>query len=211
MPIRSLVLVKRVYGETPKGAWREGLMSDQVWYVYQSGQQLGPFAAMQIRQMIDSKMIPQDAYLFKVGWKDWRPIEETFEDLGVAGATRTTKSSDERRSTAPRATIAGRVIVHNDGQLIIGSGVNISSSGIFVETRDQMFNVGERLKLSVRVDGFSRAFNAIAQVVRFNSDPRFPVGYGLRFEGLEAEIAREIQSAVDRANVRRQASDQRAQ
>jgi len=186
-------------------------MSDQVWYVYQNGQQLGPFAAMQIRQMLDSKMIPQDAYLFKVGWKDWRPIEETFEELGVSGAPRTTKASDERRSTAPRATIAGRVIVHNDGQLIIGSGVNISSSGIFVETKDQMFNVGERLKLSVRVDGFSRAFNAIAQVVRFNSDPRFPVGYGLRFEGLEAEIAREIQSAVDRSNVRRQASDQRAQ
>jgi hypothetical protein len=186
-------------------------MNDQVWYVYQHGQQLGPFAALQIRQMIDIKMIPQDAYLFKVGWKDWRPIEETLEELGVAGAPKTTKASDERRSTAPRATIAGRVIVHNDGQLIIGSGVNISSSGMFVETRDQMFNVGERLKVSVRVDGFSRAFNTVAQVVRFNSDPRFPVGYGLRFEGLEGEIAKEIQSAVDKQNLKRPATDQKAQ
>lgn len=186
-------------------------MNEQVWYVYQNGQQLGPFAAMHIRQMIDSKMIPQDAYLFKVGWKDWRPIEETYEELGVAGTPQPSQSSDERRSTAPRATMAGRVIVHNDGQLIIGAGVNISSSGIFVETRDQMFNVGERLKLSVRVDGFSRAFNAVAQVVRFNSDPNFPVGYGLRFEGLEAEIAREIQTAVDKANLKRQSTDQKAQ
>jgi hypothetical protein len=186
-------------------------MNDQVWYVYQNGQQLGPFAALQIRQMIDIKMIPQDAYLFKVGWKEWRPIEETLEELGIPGSLPAVPASAERRNAAPRATVSGRVIVHNDGQLIIGTGVNISASGIFVETRDQMFNVGERLKLSVRVDGFTRAFNVVAQVVRFNSDPRFPVGYGLRFENLEADVARDIQLALDRQNTKHQNRDQRAQ
>jgi hypothetical protein len=178
------------------------MSSEQIWYVYQGGQQLGPFAGPQIKQMIDTKMIAQEAYLFKVGWKDWRPIEETYEEIGVdqPSTPPEAKTKDERRATAPRATIAGRVVVHNNGQLVIGGGVNISSSGIFVETRDQIFTVGERLKISVRAEAFSRPFNVVAQVVRYNSDPRFPVGYGLRFEDLDAQIANEIQKAVDQQN-----------
>ncbi len=174
-------------------------MSEQIWYVYQNGQQLGPFAGQQIKQMVDTKMIPQDAFLFKVGWKDWRPIEETFEEIGVDGPPAGDKAP-ERRAAAPRATINGRVVVHNNGQLVIGAGVNISSTGIFVETKDQIFTVGERLKLSVRADAFGRPFNVLAQVVRYNSDPKFPVGYGLRFEDLDESVARDIQAAVDGQN-----------
>lgn len=174
-------------------------MSEQVWYVYQSGQQLGPFAGHQIKQMVDTKMIPQDAYVFKVGWKDWRPIEETYGEIGVENMP-AAPATDERRSAAPRASIGGRVVVHNNGQLVIGAGVNISSTGIFVETRDQIFTVGERIKLSVRSESLSRPFNVLAQVVRFNSDPNFPLGYGLRFEDLEDSIGNEIQKAVDAHN-----------
>ncbi len=189
-------------------------MSDQIWYVYQNGQQLGPFAVLQLKQMIDSKMIPQDAYLFKVGWKDWRPIEETYPELGVASAAMpdgqaVLKTIAERRDAAPRATISGRVVVHNNSQMVIGSGVNISATGMFVETTDQIFAVGERLKLSVRVEGFARPFNVLAQVVRYNGDPKFPVGYGLRFDEIDQSVAAEIQAAIDRQN-RSQAVTQQA-
>jgi Tfp pilus assembly protein PilZ len=176
-------------------------MNEQVWYVYQQGQQLGPFGGDQITQMADTKMIAQDAYLFKVGWKDWRPIEECFTELGMEAPTVTTAPDSDRRDTAPRATVKGRVIVHNNGQLVIGGGVNISSTGIFVETKDQIFTVGEKLKLSVRIENFSRPFNVMAQVVRYNSDPNNPVGYGLRFDDLDEGIAKEIQKSVDAENV----------
>ena len=190
-------------------------MSEQIWYVYQNGQQLGPFANLQVKQMIDSKMIPQDAYIFKVGWKDWRPIEETFSELGLPAPTMpaghsTIKTVAERRDAAPRATISGRVVVHNNSQMVIGSGVNISSTGMFVETTDQMFAVGERLKISVRVDGFSRPFNVLAQVVRYNGDPQFPVGYGLRFDDIDPAVAKDIQQAIDRQNQARAATQQAA-
>jgi len=173
-------------------------MNEQLWYVYQNGTQLGPFSSMQLKQMIDTKMIPQDAYLFKVGWKDWRPIEDTLDELGLEAAA--APASENRRAAAPRATIQGRVVVHNNGQLVIGSGANISATGMFVETKDQIFTVGEKLKLSVRAEGFQKAFNVVAQVVRFNSDPRYPIGYGLKFEDLEHEIAMDIQKAVDAQN-----------
>lgn len=178
------------------------MSEQQIWFVYQNSQQLGPFAGQQIRQMIDSKIIAQEAYLFKVGWKDWRPIEETYDEIGLGyqSTPAPQKSLDERRSTAPRATIAGRVVVHNSGQLVIGTGVNISSTGIFVETNDKIFTVGERLKLSVRADIFARPFNVVAQVVRFNADGKMPMGYGLRFEDLDEAVAKEIQQAVDAQN-----------
>jgi hypothetical protein len=176
-------------------------MNEQIWYVYQNQQQLGPFTGLQVKQMIDHKMMAQDAYLFKVGWKDWRPIEETYEELGMpAPAGAPAANLSERRDAAPRAAVNGRVVVHNNGQLVIGAGVNISSTGIFVETNDQIFTVGEKLKLSVRAEGFAKPFNAVAQVVRFNSDPRFPIGYGLRFEDLDEGVARDIQRTVDVQN-----------
>ena len=182
------------------------MSNEQIWYVYQNSQQLGPFAGQQVKQLLDNKMIPQDAYLFKVGWKDWRPIEDSYEELGIEHTAQNTpdkpaaQSEAERRATAPRATINGRVVVHNNGQLVIGGGVNISATGIFVESKDQIFTVGERLKISVRADAFGKPFNVTAQVVRYNSDPRFPVGYGLRFEELDEQIAKEIQDAVDAQN-----------
>lgn len=174
------------------------MTTDTQWYVYQASQQLGPFATPQVTQMLSTKMIAQDAYLFKVGWKDWRPLEDCMEELGMKPTTPppSAEAMMNRRSAAPRATIAGRVIVHNNGQLIIGSGVNISSSGIFVETQEQIFNVGEKLKLSVRLDGFVKAFNVIARVIRYNSDPRYPVGFGLSFENLDRYIKDEIDRMV---------------
>ena len=175
-------------------------MNDQVWYVYQNGQQLGPFGDDQIKQMTTTKMIAQEAYLFKVGWKDWRPIEDCGEELGMDVPKPEAEKESDRRVTAPRATVSGRVIVHNNGQLVIGGGVNISSTGIFVETKDQIFTVGEKLKLSVRIENFSRPFNVVAQVVRYNSDPEKAVGYGLRFEDLDEEIGKEIQQSVDASN-----------
>lgn len=175
-------------------------MDDRIWYIYQNSQQMGPFEPEQLKQLISNSMISRDAYLFKVGWKDWRPIEECSEEMGLATEASPIEDSaelDKRRSDAPRATIKGRVDVHNDAQFSTGIGVNISSTGIFVETDAQIFQIGEHLKLTVRTEVGMRPFNVTAQVMRFNADSRWPVGYGLRFENIQADIKDEIQRLVD--------------
>ena len=180
-------------------------MSDQVWYLYHNKQQMGPFDNQQLVQMFNSKMIAQDAYVFKVGWKDWRPMEESYEELGLKAGVPSMLEDPEalakRRANAPRASVSGRVVVHNNGQLAIGQGVNISASGIFVETQDQIFTIGSTLKLSVRCNGLPKAFNAMALVIRFNSDPKFPIGYGLRFENLDDGVRHDIDRLVQTQNV----------
>jgi hypothetical protein len=186
-------------------------MSEQVWYLYQNGQQAGPFDTEQVSQLYITNMIAKDGYIFKVGWKDWRPIEEGYEALGLKDndSSKTklsteefTKHLEKRRESAPRASIGGRVVVHNNGQLAIGHGVNISVNGIFVETQDQIFTVGETLKLSVRCDGITKAFNAEAQVIRHNGDKKFPVGYGLKFSKIDADTQSKIQELVNASNIR---------
>lgn len=170
----------------------------QYWYIYQNNQQLGPFNNTQLVQLLSSNMIAQNAYLFKVGWKDWRPMEDCYEELGMPRIS--AEATPKRRKGAPRASIAGRVIVHNNGQLIIGSGVNISSTGIFVETKENIFNLGEVLKLSVKCDGIKKPFNVTARVIRYNTDPKYPIGYGLKFEVIDEEIRKEIERLIANLN-----------
>ncbi len=187
-------------------------MSEQVWYLYQNGQQVGPFETQQVSQLFLNNMIAKDGYIFKVGWKDWRPIEEGYEALGIPNPNAQAqepvsqeeykKQAEKRLEGAPRASINGRVVVHNNGQLTIGQGVNISVGGVFVETSDQIFTIGEALKLSVRCDGLPKAFNAEAAVIRYSIDSRFPVGYGLRFTKIESSAQASIQQLVDDANRR---------
>ena len=179
-------------------------MSDPIWYVYQNSKQTGPFEKERVLNMLDTNMIAQNAYLFKAGWKDWCPLEDCLAELGRGRGQEqppTPGSSPRiRKERSPRATIKGRIIVHNNGQLVIGGGVNISSSGIFVETPDPLFKIGEKLKLTCRVDGFVKAFNVVAVVMRFNEDKKFPVGYGMKFEALDKKIAKEIQILIDQSN-----------
>lgn len=184
-------------------------MSEQVWYLYQNGQQVGPFDDEQVSQLFLNNMIAKDGYIFKIGWKDWRPVEEGYEALGIPNPNRSTMSPGEydahiekRQKAAPRASIHGRVVVHNNGQLTIGRGVNISVGGIFVETNQQLFSLGEVLKLSVRCDGLAQAFNVEAIVIRYNIESKFPAGYGLKFCKIDPKIQQQIQTLVNEANNR---------
>ena len=181
---------------------------EHIWYLYQDSTQIGPFDTNQLLEMHHNNMIAHDSYVFKVGWKDWRPVEEGLDELGIkmGGSNLSAAQLEQRRVNAPRASISGRVVVHNNGQLSIGNGVNISPTGIFVETKDRIFQIGELLKISVRADGLSKSFNVIAKVMRFNADAQFPVGYGLQFENLEDDIRHEIVHLVDLAEEKRGAS-----
>ena len=177
-------------------------MSEQIWYVYQDSNQSGPFETEKILQMLDKDMISQNAFLFKAGWKDWRPLADCLEKLGKTTPPPIPNPVAEpvQQDRSPRATIKGRIIVHNNGQLVIGGGVNISSSGIFIETPDPLFKIGEKLKLTCRVDGFIKAFNVVATVMRYNKDQKYPVGYGMKFDALDKKIANEIQQLIDQSN-----------
>ena len=213
-------------------------MSEFVWHVYQSGQQMGPFSDAQVRQLLNIKMISQDASIFKEGWDDWRAISEIFGEKGavnerkkignrakVSGsdiiansahisppqleasdalkmpqlgvAVSQTDKSDSSKKRKNRIGLQGKVIAHNNGRVIISGGINISASGIFVETvvenKDPSFKVGELIKLTVKADDLSYPFNVMAEMMRFSYDSNYPSGYGMKFIDLPVTIRDDIE------------------
>lgn len=184
-------------------------MTDAIWYIYQNSTQSGPFSHAEIKSRLDAKEINSDAYLFKAGWKDWRLVDECRKEfLGppatppVPKAPAPKKAQKKFIERAPRATIEGQVIFHNNGQLSFGSGVNISTSGMFVQTDKNVFKIDEKLKVTCRLEARSiKPFNAQAKVVRFSNSKEGPVGYGLQFIDLDSRIKKEIQDELDRLNL----------
>lgn len=178
---------------------------------------MGPFSDAQVRQLLTIKMIAQDAFIFKDGWKDWRSIAEVFSNSGEGAASMPPPppASSEKmelaveQALAPqqqtgnhqrmaRVGIKGRVIAHNNGRVVISGGINISASGIFVETevenRAPGFQVGEQIKLTIKADDLSYPFNVVAEMMRFNTDSsNHPTGYGMKFIDLPTEIKADIE------------------
>lgn len=175
-------------------------MEDKHWYCFQNKAQLGPFSTVTIIEMYHNKIITQESYLFKVGWKDWRPLEDCLKELELSTNSQQKPSSPEkiieRRKNAPRATVGGQIIVHNNSQLIKGKAANISSTGLFIETSEAIFNIGEKIKLTCKVDGLSKPFNAVAMVMRFSVHQAYPQGYGMMFEKLDPKIAKQIEGLI---------------
>ena len=198
------------------------ITKDYAWYIYQSGQQMGPFSNAQVQQLLNVKMISQDASIFKEGWEDWRSISEVFGELESDQKTRVVptppqaaappeavqENSDaldmpqlgvavQHASRKSRIGIQGKVIAHNNGKVIISGGINISASGIFVETTEEnSFQVGELVKLTVKADNLGYPFNVTAQMMRFNSNPKYPTGYGMKFVDLPDNVRVDVERLV---------------
>ncbi len=158
-------------------------------------------ALASIQERYRSNSLSPLAYVFKTGWKDWRPIAECHDELQLTVnelPPPPPQEIKERRKNAPRATVAGKIIVHSREKLEIAKGVNISPSGIFVETDLKLFKTGESVEITCKLKNFDKHFRTKVTVIRVSEDK--PKGYGMRFEHLEKKIAAEIARLIDQEN-----------
>ncbi len=54
-------------------------MSDAIWYYVGSFGQLGPLTKEQIEELIESRVIERDTYVWKAGFPDWMPASSVIE------------------------------------------------------------------------------------------------------------------------------------
>jgi len=87
----------------------------------------------------------------------------------------------KRGGVATRYNLEAKVIIEKNDRYLNGYALNISSSGLFVKTNKRVFRDSETIRLKIRPRGGRRFYKAVAEVVRFNEDSRYPSGYGLRF------------------------------
>lgn len=80
-----------------------------------------------------------------------------------------------------RLKFSGKAMLHKNDRYIKGKVLNISKSGIFIEAGRYLFRENERVRLYIKPEGMSKGYKSIAVVSRYNEDPRYPRGYGLKF------------------------------
>jgi Tfp pilus assembly protein PilZ len=176
------------------------MSTDKIWFISQGEDQMGPFTKEELFQQIVEKAYDDSIFLFCTGWKDWMPVAEALKQVNLPLAIEGGKIKlQERRTQGARVEIHGQIIVHNQGDLLIGSGVNLSAAGLFVETDKSLFKVGEVLQLTCKLVDMAHPFQAKAEVVRFNSNHEFPVGFGMRWKEIPGEVVAEIQQLVAKA------------
>ncbi|MBP6217553.1 MAG: PilZ domain-containing protein [Oligoflexales bacterium] len=186
-------------------------MQDKIWYLYQNGKQEGPYPVEFLVELHHKTMLSQSCYLFKTGWKEWRPIEDCLSELGpkenlISIPPPPPVLLEKRRREAPRATVAGEIIVHNDKDLLKGTAANISATGLFVSTKEEIFKIGEKIKITCKIKELPEPFKAQATVIRYSKDREDHTGYGLVFEGLNPQIKHKIEELIQFINRKKAAS-----
>lgn len=165
--------------------------------------------------------LSSNCLVFKHGWSDWKKLAEVKsaltsvnvppppipsieagklkEDTGQKADITFSEANMENSQSKqvnqprnPRSMVSGQVIVHNNDSLIFAQTANISVEGVFIKTEKPIFNIGEILKLTCRVNQIGVPFNADAQVVRRSSSFLEPSGYGLYFTKIKPEIVEKI-------------------
>lgn len=86
-----------------------------------------------------------------------------------------------KTSPAMRFKWQAKVVLSKHERYTKGRVVNISNSGIFIETHKNVFRLHENVKLYIKPDDGGDAYTIIAKVIRFTSNGKNPPGYGLRF------------------------------
>ena len=82
----------------------------------------------------------------------------------------------------------GAVMMHDGKQLVKGAPIDISHTGLFVETDDLAFEIGGRVQVTVKIPGVLHPFSQECIVARVNADARFPIGFGLQFTEVPEEV-----------------------
>lgn len=191
-------------------------MSKREWYIHQNNQQAGPFDLAALKQWIQNHGTNPQTLIFRAGWTQWRPHSECLSELSQptplaeeeAGllSLQQDKSHSEisqleplKQKRAPRNSVQGQIIVHNNDNLIFAQSVNISVEGLFIKTDKPIFNIGEILKVTCRIKAIGTPFNAEAQVVRRANKLTEPSGYGLFFTSLAPHISQRIHALLEQA------------
>lgn len=169
----------------------------KIWFLYYNNQQYGPFSVLELKDTLKKRTDKDNIYIFKYGWADWKSYSDCHDrDFASLNDDTIVEKEKNEHNCAERVSLSAKIIIRDNAKLTIGSSVNVSQSGIFVKTKKQIFQIGETVYMTVKTNSKIKAFHAKAKVIRFNKDPRFPLGFGLEFIDLNPEIAEKITQIV---------------
>ncbi len=166
------------------------------WSVLQNNRPYGPYSRNDMLKLILSRQLKAHAKVKRSDWEDYKSIIECLEIIGNAQNQAQKPKTSERRMAAPRAPVNGIVSASNDQAKIACLTSNLSTSGMFLKTGETCFRIGDKIQLHAKVENISKPFVANAEVMRFSTNLKFGVGYGLRFISIDNSVIGEIRDIV---------------
>ena len=160
------------------------------WYIHQLKATYGPFTREQLIGLILERRIHREALLRDESWPAWRPLMECLDELSETEASRKAREAktSERRVGAPRVELVAPVSARSTNVVTTAETKDISVSGIFLSTPERIFRLGETIELDLPPTVLGEGFQAKAEVMRYNANARFNVGYGLRFTEIDNRV-----------------------
>ncbi len=166
------------------------------WSVVQNNKNYGPFSRNDILKLILTKQLIAQAMLKRNDWSDYKSIIDCLEMIGQPQNYQIKPKTTERRMAAPRAPVNGIANASSDQSAIACIASNLSTTGIFLKTGETCFRIGDKIEIVAKVDQISKPFMAKAEVMRFSTNLKFGVGYGLKFLNIDNSVIGEIHKIV---------------
>jgi len=108
--------------------------------------------------------------------------------------------ASEGKRVFARATLTGRVLIHDDNRLFIAPLANLSSGGIFVSQLVGL-SQGAHVRVVIKSPRLGAPVQAVGRVVRVETGPR--KGLAVAFESIDPVFRQTIQKCVTEDQVAR--------
>lgn len=168
------------------------------WYIHSNFIESGPFSKEDVIEIIESNKLANDSYVFREDWKRWAPIIETKEFSKYFSNQKLQNNSTEKIDRHERVTVKARVEIFREKHLVLTNTVDISKSGIFIETDRNILKQGEIVRLICRFNNSNDVVEAKAEVMRYIDQPTKVHGYGLRFSEIDTSVLNVIDRLVSK-------------
>ena len=138
------------------------------WFVLKGQSQFGPFTQHEMVRLMQEKSLFEFDFIWNSSMKDWKRLVEveefSKENIQSLLKNKTTKDSFFSRQYE-RTPFEGRVIVHNQNEMWVASGKEISQGGMGLYIADSMIVPGQVLNFHVKGHGDQETFNVKGEVV----------------------------------------------
>ena len=88
------------------------------------------------------------------------------------------KPAEQSQRQHKRLSFSANIQIISEEIIQTGEAKNVSLTGIFVETTENLFSVGQVVQLSISPKGSTEEFKAVASITHTASSP---CGYGMKF------------------------------
>jgi hypothetical protein len=176
------------------------------WFLYQNDNQTGPYATSELKRLISSGQILEQAHVWRDGFENWTYVKDVKElysqvaaSVGVPPVpTIPSKKLEElkpEKRQMPRKPLVAQVYMTNQSDLSTGICRDISIGGMQLLTDQIPGEVGSQLRINVipPKDSGMKAFVAEGVIVRVLEDSR---GFAFRFTKIDEESKKAIESYI---------------